>query len=225
MPLDRLINQLDTLFPFLALSREDIFDVLNLHRYTWFVEDEASLPVAYSIYRKQINHSAFLLGYSYLESFLTDLMANVLRNRPAMLPKNRKIDYSEILDSHDKGDLIDKLIKRELHDLLYKSMSGIITELRSRYNFTVTEEEKHRLVEGSLIRNCIMHNSSCADSRLASYDGYREGEEFELSTEDIHSFGLMLRKLVRRMYEEASEKHGVGVEQAAPPDGEKACRP
>ena len=208
--LDSLIDQLDTLVPFLALSREDVFQVLNDHRLTWFATNEEALPEAYAAYRKQINHAALLLGYSYFESFITDLLANVLRNRPLMLPRNKKVDYSEILDSPDIEALIDRLIQRELHDLHYKSMTDIITELRRRYNFTITQEEEHGLVVASLIRNCIMHNSSCANSRLGSYDGYQESEEFELSTEDVHEYGIMLRSLVRRMYAEACENHDVG---------------
>lgn len=208
---NRLIGQLDTLIPFLALSHEGIFRLLKEHRLTWFADNEDALPAAYASYRKQVNHSAFLLGYSYLESFLTDLIGSVLRQRPAMLPKSRKIDYSEVLDSRDKDALIDRIIQRELHDLFYKSMADIIEELRSRYGFTITEEEESRLVVASLVRNCIMHNSACADARLGVIDGFHDGEEFELSEEDVHDYGLILRRVARRMYAEAQANHGVGA--------------
>jgi hypothetical protein len=141
----------------------------------------------------------------------------ILRNRPAMLPKSKKADYSEILDSPDKKALIDKLIKRELHELFYKSMEEIIEELRQRYNFTITNEEARRLTEASLIRNCIVHNSSRADSRLSSLGNYHKDEEFEVGADEVHSYGIMLRNLVRRMYQEACDNHGVGVELGAPP--------
>jgi hypothetical protein len=208
--IDRLIDQLDTLVSFLALSREDVFQVLNDHRITWFPTNENVLPTAYTSYRKQVNHSALLLGYSYFESFLTDLLSEILRNRPSMLPKSRKIDYSEILESLDMGSLMNKLIQREIHELLYKNMTDIIKELRSRYNLTVTDKEEREIVIASLVRNCIMHNSARADLRLGAYDSFQEGQEFELSANQVHDYGFTLRAMVRRMYQEAQQNHGVG---------------
>ena len=208
--LDRLIEQLDTLVPFLALSREEAFRMLSEHRVSWFAPDEQALPAAYASYRRQVTHSAFLLGYSYFESFLTDLLSATLRNRPAMLPKDRKISYSEVVDSRDKTELVQRLITRELSDLLYKSMADIIAELRTRYNFTITQDEEVGLCRASLIRNCILHNSSRADVRLAEYDGYDEEQEFELTAQQVHEYGLTLRALVRRMYREAEQNHGIG---------------
>ncbi len=212
---DRLIDQLDTLVPFLALSREDAFRMLQEHRLTWFAPDEECLPEAYAAYRTQVNHSAFLLGYSYFESFLTDLLSAILRNRPTMLPKDRKVRWSEVIDSADKEELIGRLIRRELLDLLYKSMADIVTELRSRYGFTITEAEETGLRRASLIRNCILHNSSRADARLGDYDQYEEGQEFEVSAQHVHEYGLTLRALVRRMYGEAHKNHGIGGEPDA----------
>jgi hypothetical protein len=213
--LDRLIEQLNTLVPFLSLSREDVFQILNDHRLTWFAANEEALPEAYAAYRKQINHSAILLGYSYFESFLVDLLTQIFRHRPAMLPRERKVDYSEILDSLNKSALMDKLIRRELHEFFYKSMEDIIKELRKRYNFTITEEEEDRLIQVSLIRNCIIHNSSRADSRLSQHAGFLEGNEFELSAADAHSYGIALRSLVRRMYDEARTNHRIQDKQNA----------
>lgn len=220
--LDILIGQLDTRVPFISLSRADVFQLLNEHRGAWFGENEQALPAAYTSYRRQVNHSAVLPGYPYLENFLVGLLAQILRHRPAMLPRGRKVDYAEILDSPDKSTLIDKLIERELHELFYRSMEEIIKELRERYNFTITEEKERRLIEASLIRNCIMHNSSRADSRLSRHGGLPEGEEFEVSAADVHSSGIALRTLVRRMYNEAQANHGVGVEHGAAPNAGSA---
>lgn len=202
---DRLIDQLDTLIPFLALSREDVFQILNEHRVAWFADTPKALPAAYANYRKQINHSAILLGYSYFENFLGELLAGILRNRPSMLPKNKEMKYSEILGSPDMDALIDKLIEREIHALLYKGMAEIIKELRSKFRFTITPEEEHDLIEFSLIRNCILHNSSRCDLRLCRHGDYKEGEEFEVSEGDAHEYGWTIRDLAERMHDEAQK--------------------
>ena len=63
--LQRLIGQLDALIPFLALSHNDVFKFIKRDHGVWFSKDaEKALPSAYSVYRKQITHGAFLLGYS-----------------------------------------------------------------------------------------------------------------------------------------------------------------
>ncbi|MFA6714699.1 MAG: hypothetical protein WC082_00135 [Victivallales bacterium] len=207
--LDKLIDQLDTLISFLALSREDVFQLLNDHRLAWFPENKDALPAVYENYRKQINHSALLLGYSYFESFLNDLLLQILCKRPQMLPKAKKIDYSEILNSANKETLIVKIAQREIHELFYKNMADTVDELQNKFNLSITDEEKNSLILISFIRNCIIHNSSRADFRLARYDGFQEGHAFEVSTEKVHGYGLLLRSLVRRIYKDAQQKHGI----------------
>jgi len=68
---DRLIQQLDTLVPFLALSHKQVFDLIHRDNEEWFPEKQKStLPDTLLSYQTQIAHSAFLLGYSYFEAFI-----------------------------------------------------------------------------------------------------------------------------------------------------------
>lgn len=212
--LRRLIDQLDSLISFMGLSHEEVFDLLQQERRVWFGDSEDRLPEAYSAYRKQVTHSAFLLGYSYFESFLTDILGAILHARPSMLPKDRKLPYSDILASDSKSDLLDQMIKREILDLLYKSMPDILAVLQGRYGFTISEEQVAEMSKASCLRNCILHNATRADSRLAQFDGFREGEEFELTSGQVHGFGITLRSLVRTMASQANTNHGIGIEQA-----------
>lgn len=216
--LNRLIAQLDSLISFMGLSHEEVFKLLQQERAPWLGDSADKLPEVYATYRRQVIHSSFLLGYSYFESFLTDMLKVILSSRPSMLPRDRKLSYREIIKPDSKDEIIGHMVKREILDLLYKNMAEIVGELRKRYGFTVTPEQEAELCKASLIRNCIMHNSSCADARLAEYDGYHEGVEFELSSGKVHDFGIILRSLVRSMASEACENHNIGVEQSAPPD-------
>ena len=211
--LDGLITQLDSLISFMGVSHKEVFELLHQERAPWFGDSADKLPELYATYRMQVIHSAFLLGYSYFESFLTDMLKVILRSRPTMLPKDRKLSYRDIIEADSKDEIMDHMINREIFDLLYKNMTVIVSELRKRYNFTVTSEQETELCKISLIRNCIMHNSSCADTRLAEYDGYQKDTKFELSSEQVHSFGIMLRSLVRSMVTEANINHNIEVEQ------------
>jgi hypothetical protein len=88
--LDRVISQFNSLIPFLAISHKEVFDLLKKEKKIWFLPDqEATLPDSYRIYQTQITHSAFLLGYSYFEAFLSDLAKEILRKRPGILPKEK----------------------------------------------------------------------------------------------------------------------------------------
>jgi hypothetical protein len=200
--LDKFIEQPDTLIPFIALSEEEVFNLLDEKKTVWFSDFSDAMPEAYDIYCKQVNHAAFLLGYSYFESFLMDLVSGILRDRPNMLPKNKQLKYSEILSCKDLNQTIDQMINKEIRDLFYKSMEDIVKELKDKYNFTISDEEKNELCEMSLVRNCIMHNSSQADSRLASFDGFKDGLSFELSSSKIHQYGWMIRDLTQKMVDE-----------------------
>lgn len=82
----RFINQLDTLIPFIALSHQDVFELVQREKYIWFVESQRrSVPETYDIYHTQVNHSAFLLGYSYFEVFLGDLVRKIFVGRQCIV--------------------------------------------------------------------------------------------------------------------------------------------
>lgn len=208
--LNRLIGQFDSLISFMGLSHEEVFQLLQQKQSPWLGDSADKLPEVYTTYKKQVIHSAFLLGYSYFENFLMDMLKVILRSRPLMLPRDRKISYRQIIDAESKDEIIEYMVNREILDLLYKNMIDIVSELKNRYGFTITPEQEATLCKGSLIRNCIMHNLSRADARLAEYDGFQEGIEFELDSGEVHKFGIILRDLVRSMALEANIKHKSG---------------
>lgn len=211
---DRLVGQLDSLIAFLGISHQEVFDLLRNERGVWLGESAEKIPEAFATYRTHVVHSAFLLGYSYFEGFLTDLLKAILISRPAMLSNDRKISYRDVVEARSRDDILDQIAGREIMDLLYKNMKDIVGDLRKRYGFTVTQEQESEMCRASLIRNCIMHNSSCADSRLGELDGFSEGAAFELRSADVHHYGVVLRNLIRSLVSEANTNHQPG-EQAA----------
>ena len=116
--LDRVIGQFDTLIPFLAISHEDVFELIKREKSIWFpVDEESGLPDSYGVYRNQITHSAFLLGYSYFEAFLADLVREIYLSRPNMLPKEKQLKYADILKTTDYRAILELMVEREIIDL------------------------------------------------------------------------------------------------------------
>ncbi len=205
--LDRLISQLDTLIPFIATSYRDVFNLIQKEKSIWFHDDQEKLPKTYEIYRKQINHSAFILGYSYFEAFLNDLAKEIFLSRPSMLASNKTIKFEDVTNSSSYNEIILKLINKELSELFYMNIEDIIEYFSQKLNLTFLEDEKEKLIEASLLRNCIIHNLGVANARLAILADYTEGREFEISASKVHDFGIFARTLVRKIYQEALDKH------------------
>jgi hypothetical protein len=206
--LNRVITQFDTLIPFLAISHEDVFSLINKEKNIWFApEQRAALPVSYKIYKTQITHSAFLLGYSFFEAFLTDLVRQIYVSMPKMLPKEKQIKYSEILECKNYKTVLEIMIEREIIDLFYKRVDEVIRYFEDKLNLKWPDKYKNDIVFASCLRNCIIHNLGRANDRLSQVSKYKTGDRFELSSSEVHEFGIKARDLVRNLFHQAENRY------------------
>lgn len=206
--LDRVINQFDSLIPFLAISHNEVFTLINKERNVWFSQDQRStLPDSYSVYQTQITHSAFLLGYSYFEAFLADLIREIYLSKPEMLPKEKQLKYSEILKTTEYNAILELMIEREIIDLFYKRMDEVIKYFDKKLNLEWLEDYKDVTIVSAYLRNCILHNLNRVDYRLSNVSEYNIGDEIKLNSSDVHSFGLKARALVRHLHSQAKVKY------------------
>jgi len=206
--LNRTIAQFDTLVPYLGLAHKSAFELLESKKALWFDNaQKAAFPASFATYKKQIIQSALLLGYSYFEVFLADLMEIVFIRHPNLLPSNKQISFSDIVTCQDYQSLHRLMARREIHEIFYKGVEDIAKYFRERLNINWNERHLSRVVLGSLIRNCVMHNSGRADPRLARVSTYKIGDKIKLEVEDIHEFGLDARALISDLFSQATEKH------------------
>ncbi len=206
---DRIIAQLDTLVPFLALAREEVFDLIHDEHRQWFPAGQrGALPKTFLSYRTQVAHSAFLLGYSYFEAFLSDLAREVFRRRPMMLPQSKELKYSDVLNRKDYGQVLEYMVEREVVAIFYNSMEKIAEYFEDRLSLHWPRKgNKLFVVEASLVRNCIVHNGARIDRRLAEFSGRKEGAMISLDSSEVHSYGIEARDFAYKIYEQASKKH------------------
>lgn len=206
--LDRFIEQLDTLIPFMAIAYEDVFDLIQREKYIWFTDNlRGTLPDTYEIFRTQVSHSAFLLGYSYSEVFMGDLIREIYLKKPEMLPKDKQIKFGEVLETKSIEEVLDRMIDIENRELFHQGMEKIIECFEKKLNLTWSAEQKKKMILASSFRNCIMHNMSRADSRLAHLSDYKTGQPIQLDTSTVDSFGLMVRGLARNLYQQATDRY------------------
>lgn len=201
---NRLVNQLDSLIPFLALSHEEVFSVIRERYKDWLPEgQQESLPGTFAVYQTQVAHSAFLLGYSYYEAFLTDLVRQIYSCRPEMLPKEKVLKFSEILGHLGQESLLSYMIDKEITALFYNSMEETVKYFQRKLKLQWPEPAARTAVEASLLRNCIIHNNARVDIRLAQSSGWQSGAAIKLEITQVHEFGLAARSVARTLYGQA----------------------
>jgi len=204
---NRLINQLDSLIPFLALTHREAFDLIGRRYGEWLPDwQQNSLPETYALYQTQVTHSAFLLGYSYYEAFLSDLARQIYIHSPTMLPPEKKLDFSEILERPEREQLLAYMIDKEILSVFYLSIEKVIECLQKKFSLTWPEHLVEPAVEASLLRNCIIHNNARVDARLSGGSKWKLDSEIDLSAWEVHEFGLVARNICGELFMQANSK-------------------
>jgi hypothetical protein len=206
--IDRLISQLNTLVAFLALSRKEAFAIVQEHHAQWFAATEQqAIPGSYAVYQTQVTTAAFILGYSYGEAFLADLIHEIFKARPIALPHEKKLEFHEILECSTYDDVLESMIDREVMAVMYGSMDKIIAYFQDKLGLQWPRSNKDTIVEANLLRNCIVHNNAVVDSRLAAHGTrWATGATIALTTSDVHTFGIAARAMARDLYRQAEQK-------------------
>lgn len=204
---DRLVKQLDHLVAFLALGHEEVFEVVHEHYDEW-VEgpQQGTMPDTFGLFRAQVSNSAFLLGYSFFEAFLADVIRQIYSSRPTMLPKDKELKFRDILDAKDYAGVVAAMIDREVRAVLYGSIENVQSYFETKFNLDWPNFD--RAVEASRLRNCLLHNMGHVDARLAELPAWDDGQQIELTPDDVNAFGLDVREFARYLYTEAQKRLG-----------------
>jgi hypothetical protein len=207
--IDRLISQLNTLVAFLASSRLEVFEIIQQHYEQWFEpDDKEAFPDSYSLYQTQVAHAAFLLGYSYTEAFLADLIRKIYVARPITIPRDKELKFGDILECSKYDEVLGCMIDKEVLSVMYNSIEKIIKYYEDRLSLQWPFSERDTIIEANLIRNCIIHNNAIVDSRLAAHcKRWTDGTSIALTISDVHRFGITARATARNLYLQAEQKH------------------
>ena len=196
----RFISQLDSLIPFLGLAHQEIFLNLQKNYIDWFsYEQQSTLPDTFNKYSIQVSHAGFLLGYSYAEAFITDLIWEIFNARRDLLPQDKSLKFSDVLSLEDYERVIMKMIDSTLGDMnsLEKKISCL-----ERLGLRVTQSEK--ILEGHIARNALVHNSGRVNRPQPATSRWQLDDVIKLAADDVHDFGLATREYARAICSKAN---------------------
>jgi len=196
----RLLDQLDSLVPFLALSHREIFNVLKMEYAGWYTDDRRStLPNTLNEYSHQVAHAAFLLGYSYAEAFVTDLICEVYSARRDLLPKEKHLPFGEVLLLTDFEEVVKHMIESMIAGM--NSLEAKILHLERSFGWQIPQAAQLR--DAHVARNALVHYAGYVNREPPEGSRWHSGDRIELSANDVHEFGIIARAFVRELCEQA----------------------
>lgn len=189
--LENLYDQLDLVTGFLHVSNEKIYDYIKDTDTTGEGTTVAELhDYSFENYSQHINTSAFLLGFTHFENFLSKCLEQYFLKYPDL--NEFRLTLKIVRDKKD--DLIATIAELQSRKLPFSEKITFIER-------HLTEVDREGLKTISLydsIRNCLMHNNGYADSKLTGK--YPTGEKIILSTEDVNSFILKAREVAANIW-------------------------
>jgi len=113
--------------------------------------------------------TAFVYAHTLFESYLTSILKSRLQKHPQQMGRAKQIHYGIIFDCASKEELMANIIEREVMLLMHEPIQAVLIKMRKTLGFRTLSEthdkELHRL---SLTRNCLVHNASKVNDKLAN---------------------------------------------------------
>jgi hypothetical protein len=149
-------------------------------------------------------------AWSIFEHYLGSLLLQILATRPEMLGREKQIDIGEVFDHPSKESLLAAVAEREVRSLFYQPVREWLKALRRRYGLReLTNQFDDNVTETALIRNCVVHNRSVADGKLAKHSGGKhvEGTPLEITQPLVLKATNVLRRFASAIDESAIQAH------------------
>jgi hypothetical protein len=192
----RLVAQLDTLVPFLALAHREVFDVLKEKYNGWYTDSRRStLPNTFKEYGHQVAHAAFLLGYSYAEAFVTDLIFEVYNARRDLIPAEKQLAFGDVLHHKDFDGVVRHMVEATISDM--NSLEAKLLHLEKKFGWQFPETAS--LLDAHVARNALVHNAGHINRDPPMGSRRHSGDRVQLSAGDVHDFGINSRALAEEL--------------------------
>lgn len=149
-------------------------------------------------------------SWGIFEHYLGSLLLDILAARPEMLGREKQIDIGKVFDHPTKESLLASIAEREVRALFYQPVRQWLKAIRQRYGLhDLSTQFDDQIVELALIRNCVVHNRSVVDAKLAKHFGGKhvEGTPVEISQDSVFKATDVLRKFASAIDNAAIQAH------------------
>lgn len=189
---DYLIQQLNLLIGFLDVSDEKVYNQIKTHdRYNLGITIEELYQKNYENYSSHISASAFILGFTHFEDFLTKRIIKFLIYNPAI--NTYKVPIKTI---HEKGEsLITYIAIEQARRLTFSEKIKLIEANISTISLQLADELRF----ANDIRNCLMHLNGIADDRIKQK--FTPGDKIILKSGDVNGLGLTTRMFAKQIWD------------------------
>jgi hypothetical protein len=192
---DYLINQLNLLIGFLDVSDKEVYNQIKKHdKFNLGLTIGQLYKNKYENYSSHISTSAFILGFTHFEDFVSKRLTTYLEKHP---DKNEfKVSLRVI---NEKGsNLTSHLAFEQSRRLTFADKIKFIEKHIIKADAKLISDLKH----ANDLRNCLMHNNGIADARLNRK--YTVGKKIVLTAGQVHGFGLTTRQFAKTLWEKTN---------------------
>lgn len=165
-PYSQLITRLDYLVAFIEVSKKDVFNLIQSHS-VYGITIGYIYEEDHNIYENQILFSSLLLGYSYFEAYLTEIIKLSITKR---IPPDKSIN-----------------IEKECNKIIQKSLSDKLNFMYNKLHIRWNREIDQDLFVISRMRNCCLHNNFIVNNQLGEDSRFTIGDKIVVTPELIHS--------------------------------------
>jgi hypothetical protein len=199
--LDTLIarfgEQIDGLVPFLALGHESIYTALSPEMTPWYEPEEHSIFDNLELHQAQVAHAAFLLGYSYFEAFVSDLIWLLYRHKPTYLPPEEKLAYEAVLSAESFEEVLERMIDHTTSHM--NSLQKKLEHLEKR--FGIGKSSPSLLQDANVVRNALVHNFGRVNRVPKGHVRWNVGEAIVLDCKESYEFLLSFKGFGATLFE------------------------
>ena len=130
---------------------------------------------------------AFVHAYTLFENYLRGILSLRLQAHPQQIGLKKQITYAEIFASASKEEIMDRIIDRELSQLMYEPIESLLAKMRETFGFrNLSDTHDDAIRRLALTRNCLMHNAGKVSDKLAKTDSaLTEGQQIATQSKTI----------------------------------------
>jgi hypothetical protein len=186
-----LISQLNKIIGLLEVSDEIVFQSIRKHDVSGTgLTIDSLYGYNYKEYQNHICCSAFLLGFSQFDDYVSEIIRKYYAEHP--LENKYKFEYAYY--EENKRNLIKAIAIEKVRNLGFTEKISLLKKIYPGLN----ETEMKLLRSSNDIRSCLVHNNGVADDKLMPR--YKKGEHIRLNSDDVNRIGLSIREIAKKLY-------------------------